>query len=633
MKKERIQEILEAIRKVKIAVYGDFCLDAYWIMDPRGSEISLETGLPAEAVKRHYYSPGGASNIAANLAALKPAKILAIGVIGDDLFGRELTAQLKDLMVDTRSLVIQRQEFDTYTFTKKYMEEEEAPRIDFGFYNTRSVETDNRILSCIKDALRNYDVLIFNQQVPGSITNASFISGVNNLFDEFADKIVLLDSRHYNDRFRNVYRKTNEIEIAWLNGITCNPGEYIPLKNIARYGEKIFRQYNKPVFVTCGERGMMAFDEIGIHEIKGIQFLKRLDAVGAGDTTLSALSLCLAARIAPAEAAEFANLAAAVTIQKLFTTGTASGEEILAQSVDPDYIYQPDLAADPELAEYLPGTQIEICENSITEKNGSIKHAVFDHDGTISTLRRGWEEVMEKTMITAITGDQHEKKTMRLMPKIRDRVRDYIEKSTGVQTMIQMEAIVDMVNEFDLASPDARLDSYGYKKLYNQALLDSMAERLERIRKNPVSAKEFIIHGAVEFLKELKQRGVILYLASGTDKEYVDREAFTLGYAGLFDGGIYGAMHDIHLFSKKMVIQNILQKNDLKSSELIIFGDGPVEVRESRKQGGLAIGVASDEEKMTGIDMHKRSRLIKAGAQAVIPDFQEYRLLLNLLFK
>jgi hypothetical protein len=41
MDHQRVKEILKAIRNAKVAVYGDFCLDAYWIMDPRGSEVSI----------------------------------------------------------------------------------------------------------------------------------------------------------------------------------------------------------------------------------------------------------------------------------------------------------------------------------------------------------------------------------------------------------------------------------------------------------------------------------------------------------------------------------------------------------------------------------------------------------------
>jgi bifunctional ADP-heptose synthase (sugar kinase/adenylyltransferase) len=108
MKEERIKEILARINNVKVAVYGDFCLDAYWLLDARGSEVSLETGLRARAIGKHYYSLGGASNVVANLAALEPAAIRVIGAIGDDIFGRELRRQLQELGVDTTCLVVQK---------------------------------------------------------------------------------------------------------------------------------------------------------------------------------------------------------------------------------------------------------------------------------------------------------------------------------------------------------------------------------------------------------------------------------------------------------------------------------------------------------------------------------------------
>ena len=54
MKVERVREILAEITKVKVAVYGDFCLDAYWMLDPGGSEVSVETSLQGQAVSKHY---------------------------------------------------------------------------------------------------------------------------------------------------------------------------------------------------------------------------------------------------------------------------------------------------------------------------------------------------------------------------------------------------------------------------------------------------------------------------------------------------------------------------------------------------------------------------------------------------
>ena len=73
--------------------------------------------------------------------------------------------------------------------------------------------------------------------------------------------------------------------------------------------------------------------------------------------------------------------------------------------------------------------------------------------------------------------------------------------------------------------------------------------------------------------------------------------------------------------SKKIVIEKIMNENNLKGVNLAVFGDGPVEMRECRRRNGIAIGVASDEIRRYGLNPSKRTRLIKAGAQIIIPDF------------
>jgi len=632
MKQERVKEILKKFKEVNIAVYGDFCLDVYWDMDPKGSEVSVETGLQAESVKNHSYSPGGAGNIVANVAALKPKSIQVIGAVGNDIYGNELTSILRSIGADTEALTVQNKDFNTFTYIKKLYGEKEEPRMDFGLNNKRSKQTDDEILKNIKIALETCDILIFNQQVVGSIPNVKFIEDVNILFKEFNDKIVIVDSRHYNGKFRNVYRKSNEVETAVLNGVDVMPQDYISFDDIKRYGTTVTNQYKKPIFVTCGERGIVTFDETGISEVPGIQLNKKIDTVGAGDTSLSALSCCLAAGVSPQEAAEFANFASAVTIQKLFTTGTASGEEILKISKDPDYNYRPELAGDLRLAKYVEDTEIEICYSNVISQLGNIKHVVFDHDGTISTQREGWEFIMEPVMIKAVLGDHYETADKTLYDNVRSRVLDFIDQSTGIQTIVQMEGLVKMVEEFNLVPKQAILDKFGYKEIYNDGLMEMVNERMDKLNSGQLTVQDFTVKGAVGFLHALKDRGIKLYLASGTDKDDVINEAESLGYADLFDGGIYGSVGDISKYSKKMVIEKIIKDNNLNGNELLVIGDGPVEIKECRKSDGIAIGIASDEVRRYGLNKEKRSRLIKAGAQIIIPDFSQADALIDLIF-
>lgn len=633
MDSNRVREILDAIQKVRIAVYGDFALDAYWILDPEGGEISVETGIRTQAVSRHYYTLGGASNVVANLAALRPGGMQVIGAIGEDIFGRELVRQLDALDVDTGAFVQQEEDFDTVTFAKRYLEDQEQARIDFGFLNKRSGATDQRLLDSLEKALQEKDVVIFNQQVPGSLNRQAFIDGANALFKQYQDTPVILDSRHYGERFHNVIRKTNEVEAALLNGEKAEPDDVFSLEQVRKFAEGLFEQSERPLFITRGNRGILAVDRSGIHLVPGIQLMKKLDPVGAGDTTLAALGACLGAGIPPSEAAEFANFAAAVTVQKLFQTGTASGDEILEVSQEPNYLYQPELAEDLRLATYHDQTDIELCVPRGSLELGHIKHAVFDHDGTVSVLREGWEQVMQPVMMKAILGDKYDTAEPQLFNEVRTRVRNFIDQTTGIQTILQMEALADIVREFGLVPEDEILDKFGYKEIYNDALMEMVNQRIARFESGQLNLSDYTLKGAVDFLARLRETGVTLYLASGTDRDDVRNEAEVLSYADLFDGGIYGAVGDVSKYSKKMVIDNIIKENGLKGTELAVFGDGPVEIRECRRFGGIAVGVASDEVRRHGLNASKRSRLIKAGAQVLVPDFSQSDQLYRFLFR
>lgn len=631
MNNSKIEPIIEKIKSAKIAVYGDFSLDAYWILDPNGGEISRETGLKTNAVKKHYYTLGGAANVVANLAALKPKVIKAVGVHGNDIFGKELLRKLEALGVDNSGMIAQEENFDTFTFGKPYLEDKEQSRVDFGFFNVRSDKTDTLLLELIESALEECDSLIFNQQVPNSITNISFIKRFNDIVLKYNDKIILIDSRHYNGKFDNVFLKTNDIEAARLCGVNAALDDVISVAELKCFAQKLFEKQGKPVFITRGSRGMVIAHCNGLSEIPGIQVLKKIDPVGAGDTTTSTIALALSAGAGPVEAAEFANFAAAVTVQKLYQTGTASPEEILEISRDADYIYQPELAEDIRQASYITDTESELCCPIESVSLGKVRHAVFDHDGTISTLRQGWEQVMEPMMIKAVLGEQYEQADETLYHKALNRMRDYIDKSTGIQTILQMEALVEMVEEFGIVNSDEILDKFGYKEIYNNALIEMVNRRIQKFKIGELDIYDFTMKGAVHFLKELKDRGVKLYLASGTDRDDVINEAKVLGYADLFDGGIYGAVGDVSKYSKKMVIDNIMLENGLEGPEVAVFGDGPVEIRESRKRNGIAVGIASDEIRRHGLNKEKRTRLIKAGAHIIIPDFSQYHKLLELL--
>ena len=278
----------------------------------------------------------------------------------------------------------------------------------------------------------------------------------------------------------------------------------------------------------------------------------------------------------------------------------------------------------PETQTFLPGTQIEILNPDI--QRGNIKHAVFDFDGTVSILREGWPEIMLPVMLDAIRGDTP------VTQELEQACIDYIDESTGIQTVLQMEHLVEMVRDFGFVPKDQILDARGYKQIYNDALMVPVNARLAALKRGDTTLEDVTVRGSREFVKAVYDRGVRVYIASGTDRDDVRNETDACEIAQWAEGGIWGAIGNVEAYSKDKVIKEIIAENDLQGSELVVVGDGPVEIKNAKSNGGIAVGVASDEVTGHGWNMDKRPRLVKAGCDILIPDFAELDAVTKYLF-
>ena len=624
-----LKRILADVQSVSIAVLGDFCLDAYWFIDDSISEISIETGQRTHPVSEQRYSLGGAGNVTANLAVMGVGKVKAFGVTGSDLWGCEMRNIMKSLGISHENLITQENGWMTHTYAKPYIGDNELSRVDFGNLNVLNENTADSLLNNLENDLENLDLVIINQQVPSGIHTESFRRKLLSVIKGHPNKIFITDSRNYNDFFDGSFRKMNDNEALRLCGAERQSDEVISSAELVPATRQLFAKYGKPVFITRGSRGSLIIDNEGIRHVPGLQILGRVDTVGAGDSYLAGAASALAAGYGMQEAAYLGTFVAGVTVQKLFQTGTASQAEILSIAADPDFNYNSDLAHDEKLAVCLPDSNIEIINKW---HKPVISHAIFDHDGTISTLREGWEGIMEPVMIRAVLGEQYSVVSPSLLQNVRSRVKEYIDKTTGIQTLVQMHGLIDIIREFGLVPDNRILDARGYKKIYNDELLSMISVREQKFISGERSLDDYTVMNSVSFLKALYDSGVRLYLASGTDIEDVIHEARLLGYDCFFEDRIYGSVGDITKDAKKIVLDKILDNiGTEKVSGIVTFGDGPVELRETKKRGGLAIGVASDEIKRSGLNSRKRSRLVLAGADAVIPDFSEYQKVMELL--
>ena len=281
------------------------------------------------------------------------------------------------------------------------------------------------------------------------------------------------------------------------------------------------------------------------------------------------------------------------------------------------------VASLPEKPTFLPGTQIEIVRPIASP--GVFRHVFFDFDGTLSLIREGWQGVMIPMMVEELlatgTGESRE--------ELERLVTDFVENLTGKQTIYQMIRLAEEIRKRGKIPEDPLV----YKRRYHERLMERIAHRREALREGKISPEDMLVPGALSFLDYLKQKGLKLYLASGTDEVYVREEARLLGLDQYFGEHIYGAIDAYQTFSKATVIERLLTENQIPGAYLLGFGDGFVDIQTVKAVGGTAIAVASDERNRSGKpDPWKRERLIRAGADLVIPDYQEWPALVAYLW-
>jgi phosphoglycolate phosphatase len=248
---------------------------------------------------------------------------------------------------------------------------------------------------------------------------------------------------------------------------------------------------------------------------------------------------------------------------------------------------------------------------------GGYRIALFDFDGTLSLIRRNWPAIMIPMMVDELaglgTGESRE--------ALSGVVEEFVMRLNGKQTIYQMMQLADEVRRRG-GTPAEPLD---YKKRYHDLLWVQIEDRVAGLKSGRLDPEEFTVPGSHAFLQRLTDAGLTLYLASGTDLAYVRDEVAALQLDRFFGDRIFGALDDYKQFSKALVIGRIgekLRELGTTPQALVSFGDGYVEIEETKRAGGTAIGVASEEEARRGVNAWKRERLVKAGADVIIGDYR-----------
>jgi phosphoglycolate phosphatase len=259
------------------------------------------------------------------------------------------------------------------------------------------------------------------------------------------------------------------------------------------------------------------------------------------------------------------------------------------------------------------------------EPRPGITHVLLDFDGTLSLIRQGWPEVMAPLFVEMLPRRAGETEA-----DLHRLVMEDIMRLNGKQTIYQMIQLAERVRERG-GHPREPL---WYKREYLRRLDAHIAARIAGLSDGSIRPDDLLVWDARVLLEDLSRRGLSLYLASGTDEAYVKKEAELLNVARYFGAHIYGAQDNYRLFSKKLVIERILSENRIDGAQLLAFGDGYVEIQNTKEAGGLAVAVASNEAANGSgrPDRWKWRRLLDVGADAAIPDYRDAGLLLKHIF-
>jgi rfaE bifunctional protein kinase chain/domain len=333
MNPTRFDQITGRYAQLRVAVFGDFCLDRYLEIDPERKEISIETGLPVHNVVNVRAQPGAAGTILNNLCALGTGAIYPVGFAGDDGEGFELCRALEQCPGVVLSHFVKTGERRTFTYCKPLLVSPEKPpqelnRLDSKNWSPTPPVVQDLLSKRITELASSIDAIIVLDQVDipesGVVTRRA-LDVLHNISKAHPNLLILADSRRGLRGFPPFLYKMNAAELAAMTGTRAK----LSLEETRTAAINLAQTNRRPVFITLSEEGILGASPSGeVHQVRSLPLRGEIDIVGAGDSVSANLTSALAGGASIQESVELANAAASIVVHKLGTTGTASIPEL-----------------------------------------------------------------------------------------------------------------------------------------------------------------------------------------------------------------------------------------------------------------------------------------------------------------
>ena len=302
--------------KKKITVIGDVMID--WYLHGESSRISPEAPVPVVNFKESKFQLGGAANVANNLKHLEIEPFL-IGAVGKDHFGSLLKEHLKEEKIKFN--LLSEKSFQTICKQRLMSSNQQLARIDYEQYFHASKLSN--ILNTFTKNIAKTDLIIVSDYGKGTVSNARKLIQSARKFK----KKILIDPKG-----------KDFTKYKGANLITPNKSEFEKImgkvgskKDLENKTKKMLEHLDlESLIVTLGSEGMYVLTKSNkkiIGNFINAYPQEVFDVSGAGDTTISALGAALSEDNDIFSAAEFANLAASISVSKLGTS-TVSKDEV-----------------------------------------------------------------------------------------------------------------------------------------------------------------------------------------------------------------------------------------------------------------------------------------------------------------
>ena len=313
--------LLKKISGLRLLVVGDVMLDRYIWGD--ATRISPEAPVPVIDIARETWTAGGAANVALNIAALG-ARCTVAGYIGNDDAGRKLAATLREKKIATISTPGTSQ---TIVKTRVLVQRQQLCRIDRESPPSAYAVTPAAAEKLLRAAIRASDAVILSDYAKGILSD-ELVARISQLA-RAAGKFIALDPKPKRPlKFHGLDLITpNKRESLQLAGIELPPHTPFPAARVCARLHELYA--TKHLVITLGEDGMLLSSGGKILQTIPTAAREVFDVSGAGDTSLAALVLALAAGASLETAAHFANAASGVVVGKI-GTATVTPKELLA---------------------------------------------------------------------------------------------------------------------------------------------------------------------------------------------------------------------------------------------------------------------------------------------------------------